>query len=435
MSWILEYKQAAAYYSVGVITTLVAINVLYNATRYAKYHSTYSEGWLQWLRRRLFGEEEKTTTDQTPNVLSSWVELIGNTPMVRINCLSQATGCEIYGKVEYANPGGSSKDRVAKQVLLDASKSGELQEGGSVYEGTSGSTGISLALLCRAMGYTCHIYLPDDQAKEKSDTLEKLGAHVSRVKPVAIVNQDHYVNLARRAAEAHPGSIFVDQFENHSNFRAHYYNTGPEIWHQTNNGQIDAVVMGAGTGGTIAGVSRFLKELKPDIGIFLADPPGSSLYNKVKYSVAYAAQQAERRLRRHRYDTIIEGVGLDRVTNNFEQAIIDDAFAVTDEEVVAMSRYVLHKEGLFIGSSSAMNLVAVIKLVRHVQAQNGNRKIVTLLCDSGNRHLSRFWNDNYLRQDRSMDVGHVLKKVQDTISGNLSSTENARYPDGLNFVN
>lgn len=256
---------------------------------------------------------------------------------------------------------------------------------------------------------------------------------MSRVKPVAIVNQDHYVNLARRAALSNPGSIFVDQFENQSNFRAHYLNTGPEIWKQTDNGDVDAVIMGAGTGGTIAGVSRYLKERRPEIGVFLADPPGSSLYNKVKYNVAYSPEQAERRLRRHRYDTIIEGVGLDRVTNNFDQAIIDDAFSVSDEEAVAMSRFMLHREGLFIGSSSAMNLVAVIKMIRQFAIHDKQYKIVTLLCDSGNRHLSRFWNDEYLEEQRQMDMGSLHSEVQNSCDG--VHTKDPSIPaDGLTFI-
>jgi cysteine synthase len=376
--------------------------------------------------------------------------MIGNTPLVRIASLSLATGCEILGKAESLNPGGSSKDRVAKQILDDAEASGALRKGGTLVEGSSGSTGISLATLARARGYRCHIVMPDDQAAEKATLLRTFGATVELVKPVAIVNADHYVNIARRRADelvrggdgvglaaalngdggadlppllTGPGAaLFCDQFECASNFRAHFLHTGPEIWEQTGGGGLDAFVMGAGTGGTIAGVGAYLRAAEEAssasaaaattgpsgagagalpapgrrrIRLFLADPPGSSLYNRVVHGVAFAPQQAERSLRRHRYDTIIEGVGLDRLTANVERALphIDGAFSVTDQEAVDMSRYLLRNDGLFVGSSTAMNLVASVKAARLL---GPGHRIVTLLCDSGSRHISRFWNSDFL---------------------------------------
>jgi cysteine synthase len=202
-------------------------------------------------------------------------------------------------KAEYENPGGTSKDRVARQIVEDAEDAGVLGPGGTIVEGSSGSTGISLALMAACRGYACTIFMPDDQAVEKSNLLVTLGASVERVKPVSIVHPKHYVNLARKYAESTPGAFFANQFENGSNWRAHYASTGPEIWRQT-QGKIDAFVMGAGTGGTLAGVSKYLKEQASRIKVVLVDPPGSSLYNRVKHGVCYAEEQAESRVRRHR---------------------------------------------------------------------------------------------------------------------------------------
>ena len=202
-------------------------------------------------------------------------------------------------KAEYENPGGTSKDRVARQIVEDAEDAGLLRPGGTITEGSSGSTGISLALMAACRGYACKVFMPDDQAVEKSNLLRTLGAEVARVKPVSIVHPKHYVNLARAAAESTPGGFFADQFENLSNFHAHLTTTGPEIWTQT-GGAVDAFVMGSGTGGTIAGVSTYLKGLKPSVRVFLADPQGSSLFHKVKHGVCYAEEQAEAKVRRHR---------------------------------------------------------------------------------------------------------------------------------------
>jgi cysteine synthase A len=334
--------------------------------------------------------------------------LVGNTPLVRLHALSAATGCTVLGKAEYMNPGGSSKDRIALQMIRDAEAEGRLKPGGWLVEGTSGSTGISLAILAQALGYRAYIVMPDDQANEKVTMLRQFGATVELVKPVSIVNENHYVNVARKAAERLSGApsdastddkmvasaVFCDQFETQSNFRAHYTGTGPEIWQQC-EGKIDGFISGAGTGGTLAGVALSLKEKNPLIGTYLVDPPGSSLYAKVVHGVAYTSQQAERKLKRHRYDTIIEGVGIDRITANFTRGLpyIDGAFRCTDQEAVEMSRYLLRNEGLFVGSSTSMNCVGVVKLARKL---GPGHTIVTVLCDSGMRHLSRFWNADYI---------------------------------------
>ncbi|RLN66729.1 hypothetical protein BBJ29_000047 [Phytophthora kernoviae] len=331
--------------------------------------------------------------------LGSFPGLVGNTPLVELISLSKATGCTILAKAEFLNPGGSSKDRVAKGIVEDAERRGLLKEGGTIIEGTSGSTGISLSLMARARGYKCVIVMPDDQAKEKSQLLEQFGAQVVLVKPASIVNAKHYVNEAKRLAQNTKGGYFTDQFENTANYDSHYATTGPEIWRQT-NGEIDAFVMAAGTGGTIAGSSAYLKEQNPNVQVFLADPPGSSLYNKVRSNVCYAPQQAEKKVRRHRYDTIAEGVGIDRLTENFLLAKVDDAFKVTDQEIVEMSRFLLREEGIFVGSSSGLNCVAAVRAARKL---GPGHTIVTVLCDSGQRHLTKFWNDDHIREDWQLE--------------------------------
>ena len=328
--------------------------------------------------------------------------LVGCTPMVRLESVSAETGCTVLAKCEHLNPGGTSKDRVALELVLDAEARGELRAGGTVVEGTSGSTGISLAQVCRARGYRCVIVMPDDQAVEKYRLLELLGAEVVLVRPAAIVNEGHYVNVARRVAREMAGGFFANQFENEANWRAHRAQTGPELWAQT-GGCVDAFVMSAGTGGTIAGVGRFLRgawaAAQPErrgrapVQIVLADPQGSSLLHKVNDGVLFCPEQAERRLRRHRDDSIVEGVGIDRLTANFAQAVVDRALRVTDQEVVDMSRRLLREEGLFCSSSSALNVAAA----RRVALELGpGHTVLTVLCGSGVREQSKLYNAEYL---------------------------------------
>lgn len=310
---------------------------------------------------------------------------VGNTPLVELTSLSRQTGCRVLAKLEYLNPGGSIKDRVAWRALSDAWRRGHLRPGGTVVEGTSGSTGISLAWLSRLLGCRCHLVVPDDMSADKARLLRTLGAEVDVVKPASIVNDDHYVNVARRRAASLPGGFFVDQFENASNFDVHYETTGPEIWEQAGH-EVDAFVMSAGTGGTIAGVSTYLKERNGSVKVVLADPEGSSLYNLVRHTVAYSRQQAERTLQRHRYDTIVEGVGADRITANFARAVVDDAVRVSDEDAVRMAHALLRDEHLFVGTSSALNCVAAVQTAR---ALGPGRTVVTVLCDGGQRYVTR----------------------------------------------
>ncbi|KAK5120340.1 Cysteine synthase 2 [Meristemomyces frigidus] len=332
--------------------------------------------------------------------------LIGNTPLIKLKSLSEATGCEILVKCEYLNGAGNSpKDRVALSMINHAEEEGLLvpDRGDTIYEGTVGSTGISLAAVCRARGYKAYICMPNDQATEKSDLLLKLGATVERVLPASIVDQNQFVNLARRRAQDHtadpskPGrGFFADQFENTANYLAHQTTTGPEIYAQT-HGQLDVFVVGAGTGGTISGVALAIKPLLPDLKVVLADPQGSGLYNKIKYGVMFSPTEAEGTRRRHQVDTIVEGIGVNRITRNFEAGmhLIDDAVKVSDRQAMMMARWLVEKEGLFVGASSAVNCVAAAAVARRIAVEEGQRgegkRVVTVLCDSGARHLSKFW--------------------------------------------
>ncbi|KAF2161959.1 hypothetical protein M409DRAFT_69467 [Zasmidium cellare ATCC 36951] len=325
--------------------------------------------------------------------------LIGNTPLIKLRSLSDATGCEIFAKAEFLNGAGNSpKDRVALSMITHAEEDGILQpdRGDTIYEGTVGSTGISLASVARARGYKAHICMPSDVSIEKSDLLLKLGATVERVLPASIVDQNQFVNTARRRAQEHtadpntPGrGFFADQFENTANYLAHQETTGPEIYAQT-GGKLDAFVAGAGTGGTLSGVALALKPLLPELRVVLADPQGSGLFNKIKYGVMFSPTEAEGTRRRHQVDSIVEGIGINRLTANMSAGLhlVDDAVKVTDEQAMKMARWLVEKEGLFVGASSAVNCVAAARVAREL---GKGKRVVTILCDSGTRHLSKFW--------------------------------------------
>jgi cysteine synthase A len=332
--------------------------------------------------------------------------LIGCTPMIEIRSLSKLTGTRIMAKMECRNPGGSGKDRPAKYMLREMAREAKMRcrdvRDIQVVESTSGNTGISLAALCKNLGLELYIVMPDDQSIEKSRKLEALGAKVKVVENCSIANAKHYVNEARRfAAESASlkSGVHLNQFENLANTLAHEETTGPELFRQCP--LIDAFVMSAGTGGTIAGVSRWARHVErgecdgKHVEVVLADPQGSSLYHKVMNGVCFAPQQREQKLRKHRYDTIVEGVGLDRVTANFDAADVDSAEKVSDQEMVDMAHWLLHKEGLFVSSSSALNMVAALRVARRL---GPGHTVATILCETGQRHLPRFWNPAYLSE-------------------------------------
>ncbi|KAI6086696.1 PALP-domain-containing protein [Hypoxylon rubiginosum] len=326
---------------------------------------------------------------------------IGRTPLIKIRSLSEATGRTILAKAEFLNGAGNSpKDRVALNMIKAAEKDGFLKpgRGDTIYEGTVGSTGISIAALARARGYKAHICMPNDQALEKSDLLHHLGATVERVPVQPITSPEHFVNLARRRAKEHTESkadssvgFFADQFESPANWAAHFQTTGPEIFAQT-SGRIDAFVAGAGTGGTISGTAKYLKEEAKltSLKVILADPQGSGLYNKIRHGVMYSSTEKEGTRRRQQVDTIVEGVGINRITENFEvgRDLIDTAVRVTDEQACKMARWLAEHDGIFCGSSTAVNCVAAV--VAALSLPEGSQ-VVTVLCDSGTRHLSKFW--------------------------------------------
>ncbi|ORY55501.1 cysteine synthase-like protein [Pseudomassariella vexata] len=358
---------------------------------------------LFWGPVQLEDREKKLELQLPPSagVVEGIEGCIGNTPLVEIKSLSDATGRTILAKVEFLNGAGNSpKDRVALNMIQVAEEDGLLSpgRGDTIYEGTVGSTGISLAALARAKGYKAHICMPNDQSLEKSDLLHHLGATVERVPVAPITSPDHFVNLARRRAQEHTDSnedssrgFFANQFESHSNWQAHFKTTGPEIFYQT-SGHVDAFVAGAGTGGTIAGVAKYLKEEAKlaNLKIVLADPQGSGLYNKVRHGVMYSSTEKEGTRRRQQVDTIVEGIGINRITENFEAGrdLISDAVKVTDEQACKMARWLVENDGIFAGSSSSVNCVAAV--VTALSLPEGSQ-IVTVLCDSGTRHLSKFW--------------------------------------------
>lgn len=315
-----------------------------------------------------------------------------STPLVRLKALSELLQCEVYGKAEFMNPGGSIKDRVANAIV------NSLPPKAVIYEGSSGSTGISLTLAAKAKGHEAVIYMPDDQAKEKRDLIAALGGSVRLVKPMSIVDPNHMCKAAQKAAMEDPQGVYADQFENRLNFKVHYETTGLEILHQTSR-KIHVFVASAGTGGTIAGVSSRLKlELGSEkVTCLLADPQGSALASRINHGTLFNVKDKEGHRSRHPFDTVTEGIGLNRLTENFQIGIpfIDHAFTISDEEAVKMSRYLLNTEGLFLGSSSAVNCACIVKARMAGLIKKGD-VVVTILCDSGSRHVSKFWNDEYL---------------------------------------
>jgi cysteine synthase A len=318
------------------------------------------------------------------SILKDFVDAVGNTPLIRLRRVSEETGCEILGKAEFMNPGGSVKDRAARGIILDAEQRGALAPGGTVVEGTAGNTGIGLAHVCNARGYRCVIVMPDNQSPEKYALIEALGAEVRRVKTVPYSDPNHYQKVAGRLAEELPQAIWSNQFDNTANRRAHVVSTGPEIWTQT-GGHIDAFVSASGTGGTIAGVSEYLKSRNPRVRTVLADPPGSALYEYIRHGVLKATGSG----------SITEGIGIGRVTANLEGAPIDDAVHVEDPETVRFVYRLLREEGLFVSSTSGINVAAAVRVAREM---GPGHTIVTMLCDSGAKYLSRLYNRVWLAQ-------------------------------------
>ena len=316
------------------------------------------------------------------------IEAIGNTPLIKLQCASAATGCTILGKAEFMNPGQSVKDRAALFIIQDAIKKGQLKPGGVIVEGTAGNTGIGLALVGNALGFRSVIVIPETQSEEKKDALRLCGAELVEVPAVPYSNPNNYVKLSGRLAEqlatTEPnGAIWANQFDNVANRQGHMETTGPEIWRQT-GGQVDGFVCAVGTGGTLAGVAIALKSFKSATRIALADPMGAALYSY--YTTGELESQGS---------SITEGIGQGRITKNLEGAPIDLAYQIPDEEAVTIIFDLLEHEGLCLGGSSGINVAGAVRLAKEL---GPGRTIVTILADYGSRYQSKLFNPQFLRE-------------------------------------
>ena len=316
------------------------------------------------------------------------VEAIGNTPLIKLKRVSEQTGCTILGKAEFMNPGQSVKDRAGREMILQAEKRGEIRLGGLVVESTAGNTGIGLALVANARGYRTLIVIPETQSQEKKDMLRLCGAELVEVPAVPYSNPNNYQHVGRRLADelrkSEPnGVIFADQWNNLDNRLAHYTSTGPEIWQQT-GGKVDGFVSTVGTGGTLAGASMFLREMKKDIVIGVADPRGAAMYNLFAHGEAKPSEGS----------SITEGIGLGRVTPIIEDIKCEKAYLIPDEEAIPYIFDLLEHEGLCLGGSSAINIAGAVRLAKDL---GPGKVIVTLLCDSGSRYQSKLYNPDFLR--------------------------------------
>src|SRR6202142_4008511 len=315
---------------------------------------------------------------------------IGNTPLIRLRHLSEETGCEILGKAEFMNPGGSVKDRAAKWIVLDAERRGLLKAGGTVVEGTAGNTGIGLAHVCNARGYKCVIVMPDNQAAEKYQIIEALGAELRKVPAVPHSNPNQYQKVAGRLSQELPDAIWANQFDNTANSEAHFASTGPEIWRDT-GGKIDAFCAATGTGGTFAGTGKFLKSKSPAIKTVLVDPPGSALYHYFK----------DGELKTDGGSSITEGIGPGRITANLEGAPVDDALRISDAQTMHFVYRLLRDEGLLLGSTSGINVAAAVTLAKQL---GPGHTIVTILCDGGAKYQSRLFNPAWIAERGFLDA-------------------------------
>jgi cysteine synthase A len=310
------------------------------------------------------------------------IEAIGNTPLIRLRSPSELTGCEILGKAEFLNPGGSVKDRAGLYLILDAEKRGLLKPGGLIVEGTAGNTGIGLAIVGNARGYRTLIVIPKTQSQEKKDMLRLCGAELMEVAAVPYRDPNNYVHISERVAKER-GAFWANQWDNTANQDGHYRSTGPEIWQQT-GGKVDGFTCAIGTGGTLAGVSRYLKEKKPGVRIAVADPVGAAMYNWFKRGELKSEGSS-----------ITEGIGQGRVTKNVAMAMVDDAYQIPDAEALPIIFDLAKKEGLLLGGSSGINVAGAIRMARDL---GPGHTVVTILADSGTRYQSKLFNPSFLKE-------------------------------------
>ncbi len=321
-------------------------------------------------------------------IRSDFLDAVGNTPLIKLRKASELTGCNILGKAEFMNPGGSVKDRAAKAIVLDAEARGLLRPGGVIVEGTAGNTGIGLALVANSLGYRTVIVIPETQSQEKKDMLRLCGADLREVPAVPYRDENNYVKFSGRLAEELAkteanGAIWANQFDNVANRKGHYENTGPEIFEQT-NGKVDAFICAVGTGGTLAGTGMALKERNPKIIISLADPLGAALHSF--YTTGELSSCG---------DSITEGIGQGRITANLEDAPVDQSFQIPDEEALPICFDLLKEEGLCLGGTSGINVAGAIRLAQEL---GPGKTIVTILADSGVRYQSKLFNPVFLRE-------------------------------------
>ncbi|TDF37568.1 cysteine synthase A [Alteromonadaceae bacterium M269] len=331
-------------------------------------------------------------------------QMVGNTDLLKVESLSRLTGCDIYLKCEFQNPGGSIKDRAALQMVLDAQESGELKPGMTIVEGTAGNTGIGLAIIAKAMGYDLQVVMPKGQTIEKERLIGLHGANLTLVDPCPFKDQNHFYHTARRLGEENENYWWANQFENLSNYRAHYLNTGPEIWQQT-EGEVDIFVSVCGTGGTIAGNSHYLKEQNENVEVWLVDPDGSGIHSFLRDGEYKSSGSS-----------FTEGVGIMRTVDNFRKAKIDKAINLPDRDLVTVAHYLSQNDAIVLGSSSALNVAGAL---RAASVSGPGKTIVTFACDLGERSFSKLYNPEFLAEKdmlgemESPDVEALYKRYQD----------------------
>ena len=328
-------------------------------------------------------------------IAMSLLDAIGNTPLIRLRRASELTGCEILAKAEFMNPGQSVKDRAALYMIRDAERSRRLKPGGVIVEGTAGNTGIGIALVANARGYRSVIVMPETQSQEKKDMLRLCGAELREVPAAPYKDPNNYVHVSERVAKE-MGGFWANQWDNTANRDGHYRSTGPEIWEQT-EGRVDGFTCAIGTGGTLAGVSAFLKQQNNRIRTVAADPMGAAMYSWIK-----------RKELRSEGSSVTEGIGLGRVTGNVKDAQIDDAYQIPDSEALPLIYDLLKNEGLCLGGSSGINIAGAVRMAREL---GPGKTIVTVLCDYGNRYQSKLFNPAFLRS-KGLPVPHWLEEHQ-----------------------
>ncbi len=358
----------------------------------------------------------------------SVLDTIAWTPLIRLNSVTRGIRTPVYGKAEFFNPGGSVKDRIAVPIIEQAEREGRLKPGGTIVEGTSGNTGTALAIAAALRGYKCIFTMPDKMSQEKVRLLKAFGAEVI-VTPTAVPpdHPDNYVMMAKRIAKETPNAILADQFYNEANPQAHYDVTGPELWEQT-EGRITHFVAAAGTGGTITGVGRYLKEKNPGIRIIAGDPVGSILADywrtdgrQIREGVPYK----------------VEGIGQDKIPGTLDMHLIDDFETVTDKESFAMARRLTREEGLFVGGSSGLITHVALRVAREVD--DPNAFVVTVLCDTGERYLSKVYNDEWMRENQMLDSSratlmHVLGRKEGATPAVVSTSQGATVRQALGLM-